>query len=131
MLCVLQHIPRCLAQASGVIVCGLGACTSCSGGAGYKAKVTYQAMFVMRMVGCSSSVWVRGLQSGVGEIQLVTGECLISLMAGIFNFHCEVSSQQQCKGTEVVLHQSRSKGCGITADAPCMFIQVLPLLVEQ
>ena len=35
------------------------------------------------------------------------------------------------KGVELLLHQSRGTGCKITAYAPCVLTQVLPLVPEQ
>ena len=36
-----------------------------------------------------------------------------------------------CKGTELLLHQSRSTGCSIAAYVPCMLTEVLPVVAEQ
>ena len=75
---------------------------------------------------------LEALQSSVGEIQSVTGEHLICILGGIFD--CPLwglSSQDQCKGTELLLLQSRGTGCKTAAYAPCMLTQVLPLVAEQ
>ena len=67
-----------------MIVCGLGTCVYCSGGAGdRRQKVTYQAVVVMSMV-----IFCTGegaSQGSVGDVQSVTGECLICLPVGIFD----------------------------------------------
>ena len=86
MVCVMQHVPRCLAEISWVIFCSFQTCAYCSGSACYRRwkSLTRQwlwwACWVVHLL-CRSGA----SQSSVDEIQSVTGERLMCLLAGIFD----------------------------------------------
>ena len=143
MPCALWHIPkvfsrgflspchvacgtfqRCLAEASRVIICGLGTCACCSGGAGDKGQKSL-TRYGWDKHGCLLYRWGT-FWSSLGELQLVTGEHLICLLVVIFD--CPLlglSSWHRCEGTEWWV------GGRIAAYAPCMLTQVLPLVVDS
>ena len=127
MPCVLQHIPKVFSKAFqgwlfavrghvyvAVVVQVLG------GESHFPGKGCNEH-------GCFLCRW-GALQSGVHEIQLVTGEHFICLLVCIFD--CPLWGLIT---TPVFRHRivGWGKGCKITAYAPCMLTQILPLVADS
>ena len=96
---------RCLGEPSGVIVCCLGTCVCCSGGAGYRRwKSLIRPCLFWALVGWSFSVYHEGFHKAVWvRSNWLTGEHLICSPAGTFNCPLQgPSSWQHCKSTELL-----------------------------